>query len=99
MLPAKDLKQYIGRKDVLLLDLREEEQYEKEHVLGAVWADWETLEENIEEYVNMMEEVPEWVILYCDRGNTSLLLARDLARRGYPVMSVNGGYTRYREET
>lgn len=79
-------------EDVLIIDLREREEYEQAHVAGALWADWEHLEEEIPSYFKKRGGVPQWIVLYCDRGNTSLLIARDLARRGYPVMSINGGY-------
>lgn len=79
-------------EDVFIIDLREQEEYERKHVPGAIWADWEHLEEEVPLYLKERGRTPQWIVLYCDRGNTSLLIARDLARRGYPVMSVNGGY-------
>ncbi len=79
-------------EDVLMIDLREREEYEEAHVAGAIWADWEHLEEEMPRYLEERGKVPQWIVLYCDRGNTSLLIARDLARRGYPAMSINGGY-------
>lgn len=82
-------------EDVLMIDLREREEYEREHIAGALWADWEHLEEEMPQYLEKQGGTPRWIVLYCDRGNTSLLIARDLARRGYPVMSINGGYRYY----
>lgn len=90
MISAQDLEGYIGREDILLLDLREKEEYEEEHIAGAFWADWEHLDREIEKLL-WGKEI-SWIILYCARGSTSLLAARDLARMGYPVMSLNGGY-------
>ena len=86
------LEKLRGAEEMLLIDLREKEEYEQGHIPDAVWADWEHLEEDISLYLKERKKVPQWIVLYCDRGNTSLLIARDLARRGYPVMSVNGGY-------
>lgn len=79
-------------KELLIIDLRDRDEYEREHVPGAVWGDWEKLEQEITLFIDKRDTTPEWIVLYCDRGNTSLLTARDLARRGYPMMSVNGGY-------
>lgn len=92
MISAKDLKEYLGREDVLIFDLREKELYEKAHITGAVWEDWEKIEERMDGYFTERGEEVHWIILYCERGNTSLLVARDLARFGYPVMSLKGGY-------
>ncbi|MBR1743018.1 MAG: rhodanese-like domain-containing protein [Lachnospiraceae bacterium] len=92
MISAKDLRGYIDREDILLFDLREREDYERGHIGKAIWEDWERLEDRIDGYLSGQKEQIHWIILYCDRGNTSLLIARDLARMGYPVMSLNGGY-------
>ena len=36
------------------------------------------------------------LVLYCDRGGASLLLARQLAKLGYCTRSVIGGFGAYR---
>lgn len=92
------LEKLRGAEDMLIIDLREKEEYEQGHIPGAQWADWEQLEDDISLYLKERERKPQWIVLYCDRGNTSLLIARDLARRGYPVMSVNGGYHIWEEK-
>lgn len=86
------LEHYLERNDILLLDLREKSSYDQEHIAKAVWADWETIEDEISQLLSTLDFSPSWIILYCEHGNTSLLIARDLARNGYPVMSLNGGY-------
>ena len=57
-------------EDVLIIDLREQEEYEREHIAGALWADWERLEEEMPRYLEKRGRAPRWIILYCDRGNT-----------------------------
>ena len=91
------LEHYLYRTDVILIDLRSKKDYELEHIANAVWADWETLEESVETFLKKYSFSPGWLILYCDHGNTSLLTARDLARNGYPVMSLNGGYAYWKK--
>ncbi|MCD7826234.1 MAG: rhodanese-like domain-containing protein [Clostridiaceae bacterium] len=91
------LEQYLKRKDIFLIDLREKEDYEKEHIANAVWADWETLEENIAPMLSALPYTPAWIILYCRHGSTSLVAARDLARLGYPMISLNGGYAYWKK--
>jgi len=86
------LEHYLERNDILLIDLREKEDFEKEHIPKAIWADWESLEKEIPSLLASLSFQPAWIILYCDHGNTSLLTARDLARNGYPVISLNGGF-------
>lgn len=79
-------------KDCILLDLREREKYEQGHIPNALWADWETLEENMEKILPLSRKDEKAVIMYCDRGNTSLLMARDIGRLGYHAISLGGGY-------
>lgn len=92
IISCEALEQYLKRNDILLLDLRSKESYDKEHIERAIWADWETLEDAIPSFLASLSYTPSWIILYCDHGNTSLLTARDLARNGYPVISLGGGY-------
>lgn len=92
-----DLKNYINNYNSILIDLRDKPDYKQEHIPGAVWADWGKLEKNIGRLLMPYNQKPDWIILYCERGNISLLAARDLARLGYPVISLNGGYVRWQE--
>lgn len=92
-----DLKNYINNYNTILIDLRDKADYKQEHIPGAVWADWEKLDKNIGSLLMSYNRKPDWIILYCERGNISLLASRDLARLGYPVISLNGGYVRWQE--
>lgn len=91
-----DLNFYINNYNTILIDLRDKKDYSQEHIPGAVWADWEKLENVISDFLIYYNIKPDWIILYCARGNISLLTARDLARLGYPVISLNGGYERWK---
>lgn len=79
-------------KDCILLDLRDREKYEKGHIPDALWTDWETLEDNMGNILPLSRKEEKAVIMYCDRGNTSLLMARDIGRLGYHAISLGGGY-------
>ncbi|MCI9078268.1 MAG: rhodanese-like domain-containing protein [Lachnospiraceae bacterium] len=92
-----DLKNYINNYNTILIDLRDKADYKQKHIPGAVWADWEKLDKNIGNMLMSYNMKPDWIILYCERGNISLLASRDLARLGYPVISLNGGYARWQE--
>lgn len=88
----EQFQHYKDRDDILLLDLREKKAYQNEHLPHAIWTDWEHIEENIPSLLEESHREIHWIILYCERGNTSLLCARDLARYGYPTISLNGGF-------
>lgn len=73
---------------VFCLICSEKADYEQGHLPGAVYADWETLEQNIDTILEQQEKEIRAIVLYCDRGNISLIVARDLVRKGYPAISV-----------
>lgn len=96
------LKRLLHSDDILLLDLRSRDDYDKTHIPGAVWMNWETAADDIEglweDFARNHDCPPAWIVLYCDSGHISLLTARDLATRGYPVMSLNGGFHQWHED-
>ncbi len=108
ILPSRQLKDYLGRSDVLIFDLRDRNDYDIEHIPGAVWIDIDSLEKDIKRVFSRNYVTNEdreifnkkgirLIILYCDRGNQSIYATRDLAKLGYPVVSLNGGFEKYRE--
>lgn len=84
-----------------LIDLRGREAYVAEHIPGAHSIPYEELREH-------MPGLKRWavqcnrrfgraaLILYCDRGNTSLRAARDLSNQGFHVKNVYGGISSYK---
>ena len=63
-----DVLGMLGRKDCLFVDLRDEEDYRKGHLKGAVNIPYESLQEKKEMLYGWRR-----IYLYCDRGNASLL--------------------------
>ena len=66
------LEKYLKRSDILLLDLRSKEDYEKDHIPNAVWADWETLEDTISSYLSALPFKPQWIILRSEEHTSEL---------------------------
>ncbi len=88
---AKDIENYIGKYNVQIIDLREPREYRKGHISTAINIPYMDFE-------NMKSSLPtdRLLILYCDRGNLSLLLARELSIEGYQVKNIYGGIRAYR---
>lgn len=103
VISEKTLSHYLEMPELLLVDLRSREDYEKKHISGAVWQDWEHIVEELPALLADFETthgtLPTHIVLYCDSGHISLITARDLAVRGYSVMSLNGGFHRWHGET
>ena len=92
-----DVKAKLDRKEkFLLIDVREESEYAKDHLPGAVHLGKGIIERDIE------ERVPDhnaMMILYCGGGFRSALAADNLQKMGYThVISMDGGIRGWREK-
>ncbi len=102
IISGKNLNQYRTSQKILLVDLRNYQSYQEEHIPGALWMSWEHAQEEIpllitHEY-HMHGSYPDWIALYCHSGRISLLVARELTRLGYPILSLHGGFLRWKQE-
>jgi rhodanese-related sulfurtransferase len=87
---TNDITKYIGKANVLIIDLRDREEYMTGHIPTAVNIPYEELEEK---KFNLQRN--NLLIFYCERGNISLLAARDLMKDGYNIKSLYGGLRAY----
>ena len=96
-----DIFRHCGTGSGLLLDLRNREEYIAGHIPGAVCIPYEELRQSIPSLRNWETRCKRrygraTIIVYCDRGNTSLRAARDLYSQGFQVKNVYGGISAYR---
>lgn len=87
---ANDVLNYIGHPDVLIIDLRNKEDYKRGHIPSAVNIPYDKLNDEIASLRGK-----KMLILYCDRGNISLIAARDLIKYGFKIKSMYGGIRAY----
>ncbi len=73
-----------------VIDLRSEEDFEKETYPGAMNLYWEELGERVDE---IAKDKP--VYLICYTGQKSDEIAQDMQEQGYEAYSVEGGYRAY----
>jgi rhodanese-related sulfurtransferase len=92
-----DVKARLDRGDkFILVDVREESEYAKDHLPGAIHLGKGVIERDIEERV---PELNTPVVLYCGGGYRSALAADNLQKMGYSnVLSMNGGIRGWREK-
>lgn len=92
-----DVRKRMDRGDkFLLVDVREESEYAKDHLPGAVHMGKGVIERDIEVRV---PELNTEMILYCGGGFRSALAADNLQRMGYTnVISMDGGIREWREK-
>ena len=84
---ASQLKQKQRESRALVIDIRDRQEYEKEHWPGAVSYPYDQLEHG-----SVRLPKNRKLILYCEHGGGSMQMARMLGEQGYHVASVVGGY-------
>src|SRR6476659_595580 len=78
----------------MLIDVREAEEFAKEHAVGAVHLSKGALEMKIKQQA---PDAATPIVLYCGGGNRSALAAENLQRRGYTnVASMSGGFKEWK---
>lgn len=79
-----EVKQMVERKDnVVLLDVREPNEWNLGHIPGAVHIPRGTMETKVEQVIPRDSEV----VIYCAGGNRSALAADTLQQMGYNKVS------------
>jgi len=92
-----EVKKRMDRGDkFLLVDVREESEYAKDHLPGAIHLGKGIIERDIEARV---PDLKTEMILYCGGGFRSALAADNLQKMGYTnVISMDGGIRGWREK-
>ena len=80
----------------VLVDVREESEFAKDHIPGALHMGKGTIERDIEQKV---PDLNTPIVLYCGGGFRSALAADNLRKMGYRnVFSMDGGVRGWREK-
>ncbi len=93
-----EIKARLDRKDkFILVDVREESEYAKDHLPGAIHIGKGVIERDIEAKV---ADLNAPLVLYCGGGFRSALAADNLQKMGYTnVLSMDGGIRDWREKS
>jgi rhodanese-related sulfurtransferase len=92
-----EVKSRLDRKEkFVLVDVREESEFAKDHLPGAIHLGKGVIERDIEQRV---PELNTEMVLYCGGGFRSALAADNLQKMGYMnVISMDGGIRGWREK-
>ena len=89
-------KKMDGGEKFILVDVREESEFAKDHLPGAIHLGKGVIERDIEVRV---PELNAEMVLYCGGGFRSALAADNLQKMGYKnVISMDGGIREWREK-
>ena len=94
---VEEVKTRLDRGEKLcLVDVREESEWAKDHLPGAIHLGKGVIERDIEAH---LPDTGAEIILYCGGGFRSALAADNLQRMGYTqVVSMDGGIRIWREK-
>jgi rhodanese-related sulfurtransferase len=94
---VEEVKQKIDRGDKFaLIDVREESEFAKDHLPGAIHLGKGIIERDIEARV---PDLNAEIVLYCGGGFRSALAADNLQKMGYTnVISMDGGIRDWRDK-
>jgi len=92
-----EVKARLDRGDkFLLVDVREDNEWEKDHLPGSVHMGKGIIERDVEQKV---PDLNAEMILYCGGGYRSALAADNLQKMGYTrAISMDGGIREWREK-
>ena len=96
-LTGDDVKAKLDAKETFhLVDVREESEFAKDHLPGAVHLGKGVIERDIEKAIPRTDAP---IVLYCGGGFRSALAADNLQKMGYTnVWSMDGGIRGWREK-
>ncbi len=92
-----EIKRRLDRGDrFLLVDVREESEYAKDHLPGAIHLGKGIIERDVEKKV---PDTSAEIVLYCGGGFRSALAADNLNKMGYQnAVSMDGGIREWRDK-
>lgn len=87
----EEAKEMMDSQEVLILDVREQDEYDSGHIPGAVLLPMGSITE--ESAAEVIPEKDATVLVYCRSGNRSKTAAKALAELGYTGIYEFGGIT------
>lgn len=76
------------KEDVIILDVREEDEYNEGHIANSILVPYQNIEENIAKLPSDKDQI---ILVYCRSGRRSNIAANELVERGYHRVYDFGG--------
>ena len=93
----EEAKEMMDTQDVIILDVREQDEYDSGHIPGAILLPVGTIDE--ETAAEVIPEKDSTVLVYCRSGNRSKTASSALAELGYTNIYEFGGINTWPYET
>ena len=93
LISAREAESLMDHWEYVVIDLRNDRDYRKGHMQGALNLPYEFLDHYMGEKI-----FPKCrrYILYCSHGGASMLAGRRMSEQGLDVLSISGGILSYR---
>ena len=96
MIAPQQAKEVIGKKGVILVDVRTEEEYAQAHIPGAILLPVDDLQSKA---ASFLPDKAATIIVYCRTGVRSTTAAKELTGMGYTNVLNLGGIQSWPYET
>ena len=93
----EDAKEMMDTQEVIILDVREQDEYDSGHIPGAVLLPVGMIDETTA--AEVIPETDSTVLVYCRSGNRSKTASSTLAELGYTTIYEFGGINTWPYET
>ena len=93
----EEAKEMMDTQEVIILDVREQDEFDSSHIPGAVLLPVSAIDENTA--AEVIPEKDSTVLVYCRSGNRSKTASSTLAELGYTNIYEFGGINTWPYET
>lgn len=83
---------YMEEKDVQIVDVRTEEEYQQGHIKGAINIPLHAIDGTV---VAKLKDYDQMILVYCESGNRSIQASAKFASLGYTNVYEIGGLDEY----
>ena len=88
-IPQDEAKKIMDEEsDYIIVDAREQSEYDEGHIKGAIVIPYTEIEQKAEE---MLPDKEQLILVYCRSGRRSKIAAKSLANMGYTNVKEFGG--------
>ncbi len=96
-LEPNEVEQLMKDEEVVFIDTRSKEEYEKEHIEGALNIPREVFDKRFHEAKKLIRNFKgKYIITYCNVGQSSYAVAVRLRNMGYKAYNLKGGFSAWR---
>lgn len=89
---AEEARTIVAQHEAMVIDIRSEEEFAEERIVGSFRSDPDDVAEKLEEAAADESEDRDAILLVCEDGERSAELAEELRGEGHSVSSLDGGF-------